>query len=114
MNYLYNSVLLVRGHFVIGGEAETSAEEVGADVDARSFNVYICAAVALLGDEGVSAVDGLHVHGLPDGLLTLLVFGYLFFPQFRVFFYACPAVKAQEFRYQAKKVKFNQRITGSH
>ena len=68
MYHFYNPILLVEGHLVIRGEAETSAEEVGADVDARSFNVCICAAaaVALLGDEGVSAVDGLHVHGFPD------------------------------------------------
>ena len=68
MYHFYNPILLVEGHLVIRGEAESSAEEIRTNIDAGAFDVCICAAAAIAfsGDEGVSAVDGLHVHGLPN------------------------------------------------
>ncbi len=68
MNDLNNPVLLGSRHLVVGGEAEASAEEIRAYVDALSLDVGIgfAPAVALDGDEGVGAIDGLHMHWLPD------------------------------------------------
>ena len=68
MDDVDDSVLIGGGHFVIGGEAEAAAEDIGADVLTGAGNISIgaAAAVALGSDEGVSAIDGLHVHGLPD------------------------------------------------
>ena len=69
MNNLDDPVLLFRGHFVVGWEAEASAEDVGAYVlsGAGDVSVGTAAAVALGGYEGVGAVDRLHMHRLPDG-----------------------------------------------
>ena len=62
-------ILLLRSHLVVGGEAEAAAENVGADVSAVTGDIGIgLAAAAALGcDEGMGAVNGLHVHRLPDG-----------------------------------------------
>lgn len=70
-----DAVLLLRRHFVVGWEAEAAGEDVGADVEreavgagaALDVGVAPCAARAVARDEGMRAVDGLHVHGLPDG-----------------------------------------------
>ena len=66
MDDLNNPALLSLGHLIVGGKAETSTEEIRADVDALSLDVGIgfAPAVALNGDKGVSSVDGLHMHGL--------------------------------------------------
>ena len=92
MDDLNNPILLIGGHFVIGGEAEAAAEEIRADIDAGTFNICICAAAAVTfgGDEGVGAVDGLHVHGLPSTLSTHHVrtnrFALLFTPTSQLFY----------------------------
>lgn len=67
MNDVDDLVLLFRCHFVVGGEAKTAAEDVGTDINAGTGDVGIgaTATVAFGGDEGVGAVDGLHMHRLP-------------------------------------------------
>ena len=69
MDDINHNILLFRGHFVVAGEAQASSEDVRAHVDAGSGDVGVAlsAAVAFHRDEGVGAVDRLHVHGLPDG-----------------------------------------------
>ena len=69
VNDLDDSILLLRGHLVVARQAEASAEDVRADVQAGSGDVGVALspAVALDRDESVGAVDWLHVHGLPDG-----------------------------------------------
>ncbi len=68
MNNLDDSVLLGWGHLVVAGQAEAAAEDVGADVGAGTGDIGIgLAAAAALGcDEGMGAVNWLHVHRLPD------------------------------------------------
>ena len=41
MDNLDHSILLLRGHLVIAGQAEASAEDIRADVDAGSGDVDI-------------------------------------------------------------------------
>ena len=69
VNNLDDLILLLRGHLIVGGEAEAAAEDVRAYVLAGTGDVGVGAApaVALGGDEGVGAIDGLHMHRLPDG-----------------------------------------------
>lgn len=69
MDDVDNPILLGGGHFVVAGEAEAAAENVGADVSAVTGDIGIgLAAAAALGcDEGMGAVNGLYVHRLPDG-----------------------------------------------
>lgn len=68
MDDLDHSVLLFRGHLVVAGEAEASAEDVCSDVDAGAgdIGVALSSAVTLHRDKGVGTIDRLHVHGLPD------------------------------------------------
>ena len=69
MYHINYYILLFRGHLVVGGEAEATAEYIRADIEAGAGNIGVgaTATVALGRDEGMGAVDGLHVHGLPDG-----------------------------------------------
>ena len=69
MDDFNDSVLLSGGHFVVTGEAEAAAEDVGTDVGAGTGDIGIgLAAAAALGcDEGMGAVNRLQVHRLPDG-----------------------------------------------
>ena len=62
MDNLDHSILLLRRHLVVAGEAQASFEDIRADVDAGSGDVGIAlsTAVAFDGDEGVGAVDRLH------------------------------------------------------
>ena len=55
MNDLYYSVLLLRRHLVVTGEAQASFEDIRADVDAGSVDVGVAlsTAVAFDGDKGV-------------------------------------------------------------
>ena len=66
VNDIHNDVLLLRGHFVIGRQTESTTENIGPDVDSRAFYVGICAAsaVTLNRHERVGPVDRLHMHGL--------------------------------------------------
>ena len=66
MNDVDNHVLLFFRHLVIAGQAEPAAENISAHVDAGAADISVGAAsaVALDRDEGVRAVDRLHVHGL--------------------------------------------------
>ena len=79
MDDLNNPVLLGSRHLVVGGEAEASAEEICADVYALSLDVGICftPAVTLDGDECMGAVDGLHMHGLPNSTCCTCYIGNL-------------------------------------
>ena len=67
MNDLNDPILLLFRHLVIARQAEASAEEICADIDPLAFDVGVgpASSVALDGDEGVGAVDGLQMHGLP-------------------------------------------------
>lgn len=69
MHELDHAVLLVGGQFVVRGEAEAAAEDVCADVGAGTGDVGVGAGAAGAGsrDESVAAIEGLQVHGLPDG-----------------------------------------------
>ena len=69
MDDLDHPVLLRRDHLVVRGEAEAAAEDIRAHVLAGTGDIGVGAAatVALGRDKGVGAVDGLHMHGLPDG-----------------------------------------------
>ena len=69
LDYFNNHILLFRSHLVIRGEAEAAAEDVRAHVLAGAGDVGVAAAAAVAfgRDEGMGAVDGLHMHGLPDG-----------------------------------------------
>ena len=69
VNDLYNPVLLLRRHFVVRGEAEAAAEDVCANVDAGTGDVGVGTGTTSAGsrDEGVAAIEGLQMHGLPDG-----------------------------------------------
>ena len=72
---LYNLVLLFWSHLVIGGETESTAENIGSYVDSRALYVGICAAsaVTLNRDERIRPVYRLHMHGLcilTDGITT--------------------------------------------
>ncbi len=67
--------LLFGRHLVVGGQAEAAVEDVHAHVQRQAILPHAAtgdvgvgsgAAIALAGDEGVHAVDGLHVHGLTD------------------------------------------------
>lgn len=61
-------VLIRRGHFVVAGEAEAAMEDVCADVLRGAGDVGICLGTPVAGCryKRVIAVDGLHVHRLPD------------------------------------------------
>lgn len=69
MHELDHAVLLVGGQFIVRGEAEAAAEDVCADVGAGTGDVGVGAGAAGAGsrDESVAAIEGLQVHGLPDG-----------------------------------------------
>ena len=77
MDNLNYCILLLFCHFIITGEAQAAAEDVGAYVGGGALNIGVCAAaaVAVGGDEGMGAVDGLHMHGLPDGAAFGIISG---------------------------------------
>ena len=64
-----DDILLLRGHLVVAGEAQAPLEQVRAHVRLVLLDVGVgpAPAVPFPRDEGVGAVDGLHVHGLPQG-----------------------------------------------
>ena len=66
MDDLNNPLLFLCRHLVVARQAEAAAEHIRADVDAAAGNIGVAAsaAVALGCNEGVRAVDRLHVHGL--------------------------------------------------
>ena len=68
MNDVNNLILFLTRHLIIRWEAEPPTKDVSADVDAGTGDVGVgaAAAVAFGGDEGVGAVDRLHMHRLPD------------------------------------------------
>ena len=75
MNDLNDPLLLRFRHLVIAGQAEPAAEDISAHVDAGAADISVGAAsaVALDRDEGVRAVDRLHMHGLcilTEGITT--------------------------------------------
>ena len=69
MNHFNYNILLLRRHFVIGRQTQPAPEEIRAHVHAGPGDVGVAspASAALRRHEGVAPVDGLHVHGLPDG-----------------------------------------------
>lgn len=79
MNNLNNPIPLFRGHFVVAREAKASAEKICADIDSGAFDIGVCAtpAVAFCGDEGMGAVDRLHMHGLPNNTCYTCYIGNL-------------------------------------
>jgi len=64
MYNLNNPILLLHRHLVIARQAEPSPEDVRADVDAGTGEVGIgfASAVTFHRDEGIGAIDGLHMH----------------------------------------------------
>ena len=42
----YDHILLLRRHFVIGGQAESSVENIGSDIHSGAADISICAASA--------------------------------------------------------------------
>ena len=76
--------MLINVHLVVGGEAETAAEDVHTDVfrAARDVGIRAGAAVAVTRHKGVHAEERLHVHRLPDGT-ALCVGGGQFFQNLR-------------------------------
>ena len=69
MNNLYHSILVLRRHLIVAGQAEPSSEDICADVDAGSSNIGVALspAVTFHRDKSIGTIDRLHVHGLPDG-----------------------------------------------
>ena len=61
--------MLVGGHLVVAGQAETAGEDIGTHIGTAALDIGVGAgaAVPLGGHEGVAHVHGLHVHGFPDG-----------------------------------------------
>jgi len=62
VNNLYHSILLLRRHLVVAGQAQASSEDVRTDVDAGSCNVGVALspAIAFHCDKSIGAVDRLH------------------------------------------------------
>ena len=75
-----DGILLFRGHLVVAGQAEATFKDVGTHVFAGACDVGVGAgtAITLGGNEGVTAIDGLHVHGFPDGAAFCIHGGNLF------------------------------------
>ena len=68
MNVLNNPVLLLRSHFIVAGQTESTAENIRSNVYSDTCFVGISTAptVAFNRDKGVASVDRLHMHVLPS------------------------------------------------
>ena len=73
----YYDFLLFRCDLVIAGQAESSVEQIRADVRSSAFYISIGSgsAVSFCRYERIHPVNGLQVHGLPEGSALRVIFG---------------------------------------